>query len=401
MLNIIKDKTCIIMSNNCQKHPRNLRSTMKSNEMKIKELEQLLSAEPFNWNRFLELDRDLHVISSNICFFSFRWIASKYPPQNIVNELMNRYHRYITSNESITKECLVAGIEYDNVDVITFIAYHKGKQIFSQPVDKSLDLPLHRARSIDTASILIKTFPDAVRIRNRNGELPLHSAIKHFRSLNHIKLLIREGKRQHIDSGHGGILAKNIRGETPFSILCHQLATGIDLPLTFPLFHSDLRLWEVLTTLLQAYSTDDNGVIPHRHFRVLHSVISSHCPFQAVYLGQMLAPGQITEADENGRYPLSLAASHNSCPKQVLISLLGAYPNAINSVDRRGRLPLHWAAASGRNLEEGTKELFDANPSAISLSDNDGMWPFMLAASSYRSSLNTIYHLLSPEWFRD
>lgn len=365
---------------------------------KLQQFKRLVSFDPINWDMLVDTDRYLHVIGSPSSPHTFTWVFSKHPPPNTTHQLLSMYRQTIVSNPNILQECLRAGLKFSNVQVIQFIArLDEGRTVFGQTLDEvSQDVPLHRARHIQIASILLQCCPQAVSIQNIEGNLPIHTAIMHFKSPQHIKLLIERGKQQNML--HGGILVPNKNGQTPLSILSHQTATGIDIAyLTFPLFKGDLRLWENLNLLLQeAYSTDHEGTFVHgrHHFRILHSIISTSCPKQAVYLGQLLAPDQIKEADENGRYPLSLAASQKtSCRKEILKTLLNAYPQAILTLDStKRRLPLHWAVASGRDLEEGTQELLNANPSALEICDRDGFYPCMLAADT--CSLNTMYVLL-------
>jgi hypothetical protein len=268
----------------------------------------------------------------------------------------------------------------------------------------SMDIPLHRAGSTEIVTVLLRVFPEGVGVRNNDGNIPLHDAIMHYRSSEHVELLIEEGKRQNIS--HGGILVKNNRGQSPFSILSSQVASGIDIAyISFPLFKTDLRLWDNLNILLQAYSEEvedeesqgrHHAHRSHGHFRILHSLISKSCPPQAICLAQIMKPDQIKEADEKGRYPLSLAASQRTtCRKSILLKLLKAFPQAIHRSDYAfGRYPLHWACASGRPFSEGTKEIYDAEPAINSIRDNGGMVPFMLAASAQEPSVDTIYSLL-------
>ena len=101
---------------------------------------------------------------------------------------------------------------------------------------------------------------DCSIVKNKNpqdweGETPLHYAVKNpgKQCLDVVKILIKNGARPDI---------KDNKGQTPFSILCYQIATGIDIAyLTFPLFQSDMRLWESLNILLQECSTNIDGVV--------------------------------------------------------------------------------------------------------------------------------------------
>lgn len=371
-------------------------------QTRVKELKRLLSRELIDWNRFLELDKDLSAISSSSFRCSFPWLLCKYPPKEVLHELLSRYQHYLFANDQTCSELLVAALSYSCAEIIRFVA-HKDKKLLGIVLGNSLDIPLHRAGTDEIASLLLQAYPEGVGVQNKRGNLPLHLAIMHYKSPNHVKLLISEGMKQQVGEGHsGGILVKNNSDETPFSILCKQAATGIDIAsIRFPLYRSDLRLWENFNTLVKVYCSIENAGQSDGPFRIMHSLISSGCPQQAVFMAYTIVSEQIKEADEEGRYPLSLAAGQKSCQKLILSNLFNAYPQAILMVDKEGRLPLHWAAFGGRNLEEGAKELIIANPAALRLADNLGMVPFMLAASNSETSLNTIYHLLreSPDNF--
>jgi ankyrin repeat protein len=249
------------------------------------------------------------------------------------------------------------------------------------------------------AAILLEAFPQSVGIPNKALDLPLHTAIMHFKSPDHIRYLISRSQKYN----KGSILEENLKGDSPFSLLCAQIDTGVDIAcISFPLFRADLRLWQNLNTLLEAINAIDDSndhqytatAACRRKYQALHSFISLSCPPSAICLAHMINPEQVHEVDGKGRYPLSLAAEQKSCPGFILKRLMCSFPQAVLISDDHGRLPLHWAAMSGRKWEDGLMLFFNRMPSAVSLPDSDGMYPFMLSAAAKCPSVESIYRLL-------
>ena len=393
-------------------------ATNENRHDKIIQLKRVLSSDPIDWEYFLQLDKDLKVVTIPSLKCSFTWIIAKYPPREVMHELLTRHEAYLFSkrNRNFCNECIRAALKYKNLEFLQFIAWRE-KELLSQSLlnnsvdlDTTLpltgDLPLHRAGNVDIAKVLVRAYPKGVSVQNRDGDLPLHLAMKHFRSVDHVKFLIREGKKQRID--HGGVLMKNRYGQSPFSILCKQIETGIDTAyLTFPFYSDDLRLWEKINIVLQAFMEDDNhdrtmnSGSKCKEFQILHSLIRAGCPNQAIHMALIIKPEQIKEIDQEGRYPLSLCAGQRSCPKSILMKILHSYPDALYLPDHYGRLCLHWAVLSGRAVNEGIENLLTLDPGALRIADKDGMLPFMLAALNPENSIEAVYHLLRecPEYF--
>ncbi len=392
--------------------------TIKRHE-KILKLKRLMSSDPIDWEDFLELDKDLQAVITPSFKCSFEWLLRRYPPSSILCQLLKRYESYLFSSKQQNQQrnnisikdlrkCIKTACCLGNVDFIRFVAW-KDKRLLSQPFPEELyftkygNLPIHCAYNLEMARILVEAYPQGLRVANQFGQdLPIHKAIWHNKSVEHVKFLVIEGKKQGLD--HGGLLRKDSHGHSPFSILCEQIEKGIDVAnLTFPLYSDDLKLWEKLLFMLEeiySSNTQQLGV----DFKVVHALIESGCPNQAILMGLMINPVQIRQMDQFGRYPLSLCASQPSAtnPKSTLLKILHSYPDAIRIPDYNGRLCLHWAAMGGRKLRDGMEDILNAYPGALRLADKDGMLPFMLgAASETDSSLDLVYQLIRecPEYF--
>jgi len=360
------------------------------------ELNNLLSRETIDWKNFFALDSDDDTFFAHFeSRFSFHWLLSKNPPiEFILNS--KKYCRFFFTNP---KDCLIAALQLSSLESIQYINLHYADLLTQTLNEDTGDLPLHRAQTVPIAAVLFETFPQSVIIPNKALNLPLHMAIMHFKSPDLIRYLISRGQRYKKAS----VLENNLKGQSPFSLLCAQIDVGVDVAcISFPLFRADLRLWQNLNTLLETMTAIDSFKIHQKtstlacrgKYQALHSFISLSCPPSAICLAQMINPEQVHEADGMGRYPLSLAAEQRSCPGFILKRLMSFFPQAVLISDDYGRLPLHWAAISGKKWEDGLMLLFNRMPSAVSSPDNDGMYPFMLSAAAKDPSVECIYRLL-------
>lgn len=389
---------------------------------KILQFFRLESAGPMDWEGFLQLDQELQVMSTPCYKCSFSWLMSCYVPPHVLRELLTRYESYLFSkrNYKELQECIRIACVRSYVEFIHFVAW-KDKELLRKPLRETLHLtkycyyPLHNTHSLEIAKILVHVHPESLKIQSCEGNLPIHHAMDNERDVEYMKFLIEEGKKIGLD--HGGLLVKNKRHQTPLSMVCDEIRKGIDeANLMFPLYRDDLRLWTKLNVILQecqeccsnslqdcSVTHDHQGVVVNG-FQILHTLILSGCPRQAMLMGLLIKPEQIKEVNQSGQFPLSLSASQLSTtnPKSIVLKILHSYPDAVHVPDHNGRLCLHWAAWGGRELGEGTKDILNAYPGALRIADRDGMLPFMLAASSKKdNSLDLVYHLLRecPEYF--
>jgi len=362
---------------------------------KVCRLKSVLSADPIHWNEFLELDRDLAVLSHEATFkCSFSWILVHYPPAYVIETLLERYQNYLFSNDEEIKIIVNVALLGSIPKVLQFIASHYS-YIMGQSLGFSGDLPLHRAQKVETASIILQACPASIGAQNTALELPLHIALQHQQHPDHIRLLVEQGLTMNVGGkeGCGGVLVKNRRGKTPFDLLTHQFATGIDLAiLKNPFYEIDRRMFQNLVTMVLAI----RDVAPNHasDVNILTEIIRLDCPPQAVRMAQMMAPEQVSKPDKLGRYPLHLASANKFCCRRVLGSLIWGFPRALQLCDQTGKYPLHWCALGGRTFFVGGMDIiYLTEPSVSSISDSTGFYPFMYAAS-VDCALDTIYHLI-------
>ena len=366
----------------------------QNQDEKVFRLKSVLSADPIHWNEFLELDRDLAVLSHEATFnCPFSWILARYPPTYVIKILLERYQNYIFCSDEKIKIIVNIALLGSISEVLRFIASHYS-YIMSQPLDFSGDLPLHRAQKADIASIILRACPASVGVQNAVMELPLHNAFKHQQHPDHIRLLVEQGLAMKVGGkeGCGGVLVKNRVGKTPFDVLKKQFVTGIDIAtLTNPLYEIDRRMFQNLVTMVLAIGNADPNSV--NDVNILAEIIRLDCPPQAVLMVQIMAPGQVNKPDELGRYPLHLAVANKYCCRRVLNGLIWGFPRAIKLCDQSGKYPLHWGAIGGRSFAAGMDMIYLAEPTVSCISDKNGLYPFMYAAS-VNCTLDTIYRLI-------
>lgn len=353
-------------------------------------LKRILANDPIHWKEFLEADREYDMLPKcNESFEStFAWILSHYPPRYVIHDLLHRYQHVLFSDGEKLKNILNVALVRKSYDVVQFIATNY-PLVVKEGLDKSGDLPLHRVRDVDIASIILQCYPTAVNMPNFNLELPLHCAIEQFSHPDYVRILIEEGLANNVGGreGCGGVLVPNKMGKTPFDILMNQFATGIDLAiLGNPVYEIEKRMWKNMITMLHAIRGTNNLL-------VLHDIINLKCPSQAVRLGQIMLPNDVLRADDMGRYPLHLASFQKSCSRLVLEHLLIGFPQVAHLCDGSGKYPLHYCTLGGRSFQEGTEMIYNAEPGVAATMDDDGFLPFMYAAST-SCSIDTIYRLL-------
>lgn len=361
---------------------------------KVCELKRVLSEDPINWKKFLELDEELAVLSHQDDFdCSITWILSHYPPGYVIHTLLERYHNEVFANPEQMKKVLNIGLVSSIPEVVQFICSHY-PYVLSQRLDEETgDYPIHRAQKMEIASIILAADPASIGYQNNKLDLPLHCALYHQQHPDHVNLLLERGLAMHTggDEGKGGVLVPNRNGKTPFDILkgqfqCMDLAT-----ITSPIYEADRRLWQNFVSMICVI----RGVNPRqaREMNLLHAIIELDCPPQAVRLGQIMT-GQVSKIDELGRSPLHLACANSiSGSRRVIENLVWGFPRAVYLADNNGQFPLHYAANGGRSFGDGIDIIYDANPSISNTPDRNGMLPYVLAANA-GSSVDTIYRLM-------
>ena len=142
------------------------------------------------------------------------------------------------------------------------------------------------------------------------------------------------------------------------------------------------------------------------------------CPTLFLWIALRVAPEQVRWQDEDGNFPLHLAARGRplrrifedvdnlgvskrarlvlrSTQATSIEMLVTAYPRSARICNEDRRLPLHLAAASGKGWEGEVEPIVRAAPAAVNTRDaQTHLYPFMLAAEGAEFSLDSTYMLL-------
>ena len=167
-----------------------------------------------------------------------------------------------------------------------------------------------------------------------------------------------------------------------------------------------------VTLLLQAAKQDD----PDAPSILVHDMVTWESSVgdmsQFLALALSLFPDQAGYCDEEGNYPLHIAASSQPLSRapysprvcdpyrDPIEILLKAHPSAASTVNPKGALPIHLALAEGRRTwRTGVAALVRANSDSLLIRDPiTQLYPYQLAATSVASddaeSVDTILQLL-------
>lgn len=283
-------------------------------------------------------------------------------PLDVARAFLDAYEEAACRTNEAGESVLHAAVRHqEDVRIIELLLRHP-PDAASLATREMQTLPLHCVpRNPQVAQILVEAYPVAAIAKDRGGRLPLHHACccqtlpivdgnadqndnenitrLPLQSPVHpgvVKLLIRTAEKQGL--AHGGVLVKDTKGFTPWSLLCADLSCMLEDETRLD---EEARkkntsdLWESLTFLAQT-ATACEGEEPD--FRIVHSLISLDCSVSIVKHALYRYPNQFYLRDRYGRTPLMAAAV--SLPKtrpSVLVFLLQSYPAAARMT---GKLPI-------------------------------------------------------------
>jgi len=278
---------------------------------------------------------------------------------------------------------------------------------------------LHLAREPTILEWMIQRYPQLCRVRNKDGNLPLHVALENPR-------ICVESIRKLVDSFPGSVMTANLKKQLPI----HKAAR-------YPYL-------ENIQLLIDRYPggvsvQDDDGRLPIHHF-----LSNEYIPMAVLELLDELYPSGKTELDKfgnsslhlvnvysmnwmkantsdwdklcqaqnhSGEYPIHVVdlytfsvpalqtltkavpdcfihpdavkantplhnAALSGASTAIIHWLLGQAPMAASHANKDGRLPLHLLAQSNSHFKEQTlKALRACNPAALKVFDNDGYLP--------------------------
>ncbi|KAG1668021.1 hypothetical protein FOA52_006554 [Chlamydomonas sp. UWO 241] len=223
---------------------------------------------------------------------------------------------------------------------------------------------------------LLAQSPDAAKVADARGRLPLHAVTARQAAPAVVKALLKA----HLE----GAAATDKKGWLPL----HSAAASKAPP-------------EVVAALLVAYpegasKKDAEGMLP------LHCAALSQAPhavvkalLQALEVVTMLLDAHkagAAVASKGGRLPLHRATA-NKAPIAVVEALLEAHPEGVQAVDAAGMLPLH-CAVTNKSQPEIVIALLKAHPEGAARKDNNCRLP-LHAAAAKQAPLEVVAPLLA------
>ena len=120
----------------------------------------------------------------------------------------------------------------------------------------------------------------------------------------------------------------------------------------------------------------------------LHQAIEADAHLESIYQIIIQNPESVEYKDQNGRYPLHIAASKSEIGlspqdyQDLVLLLIEAFPEALTEPDNTFNLPLHHACRSG-NINMALIEAYAVGaPSTLSVENGCGETPLEVAITS-------------------
>lgn len=217
-------------------------------------------------------------------------------------------------------------------------------------------LPLHWAcyhgASVDILKLLLGSWPESVREAISQNRLPLHLACRQNASLGSIQFLVEKYPQ--------ALEANTNQGMLPLHYACRDAAT-LDV-VKFLLDQAPMTVSE---------QTTNNGFLPI-HFACKHG----KSPETVQFLAETW-PGCLREPNSDGLLPIHfLCTTGSTIPLEWMAT---QDPDLLGISDGEGNLPLHWLCRNPKATVEAAKMLVDVYPGAISQTNKAGMIPADLA----------------------
>ena len=270
-------------------------------------------------------------------------------------------------------------------------------------------LPIHVAVIHGAHASIIRSllsyFPESVNIGDYRGQLPLHHLLLWHTTPgnNHPNAHPNNRYEYHspfpletfhlllqADSNGSMIRKRDRHGYTALSLAWESYRSVVQWNSQELEERKDLE-WEKLQTIIYA---SHHPTFSHFHisspsnFKIVHAAVEigdAWLPLDCFRLLLDKFPEQIMQMNDDGNLPLHLALNQplnysiNSTPT-ILQILLQIYPNAAQiPYTNNQRLPLHMALVHGREWNQGIQDLFLSYPEALTIKDPvTGVYPFLM-----------------------
>eukprot|EP00562_Extubocellulus_spinifer_P029208 CAMPEP_0178639796 /NCGR_PEP_ID=MMETSP0698-20121128/15661_1 /TAXON_ID=265572 /ORGANISM="Extubocellulus spinifer, Strain CCMP396" /LENGTH=536 /DNA_ID=CAMNT_0020280167 /DNA_START=338 /DNA_END=1948 /DNA_ORIENTATION=- len=304
-------------------------------------------------------------------------------------------------------------------------------------------MPLHVAYTRQTARLISEAYIDVVKMRDSDGEIPLHGAAS-WGDAGSVQVLLDAGRQCYVGgrSGASGALVCDARGKTPLDRACELVVAtservgedlrwgagrggGLRQSFVYRRMPMDgntalreiegeaMDNWRKLELLAMEASAFVVGVAGELKTRgverytqsttdnipTLHAAVALALPPEIIWHAANMNQAQVVEPDSMGRRPVHYAAQSISRRRrrEEACSLSSAtevmdillHSNTFGSIeaagtfDRNKRLPLHYAVEVGADYHEGLGILINACPQALEARDpRSRLFPFALAAAT-------------------
>lgn len=267
--------------------------------------------------------------------------------------------------------------------------------------DKDGNLPLHKYcnlhkdQELTVVQALVEAYPESVRMTTSNGDTPLHLSclLPWSQNVTVIRFLV--------DQYPDALFVKNRLGETPLQ----QVLSDSNLRM----YYDNLgpQLLSLVAFMVNA-CPGSAKVLNYDHETLLHIIsknvhdnlasLNSHSFTEMLGILVEMFPEATNLADVEGRLPLHSLCSKCSrclsvCPQylqrfhQILKELLSISEGVMKFKDDKGQTPLHVLCSQG-TPNDLIKVFLDKNPSLASERDKQGRTPLHCLVESFPE-----YHL--------
>jgi ankyrin repeat protein len=225
---------------------------------------------------------------------------------------------------------------------------------------------------------LVRHAPTSVRIRARDGRLPVHLAIEEGLSLPTVEYL---WERWSEEDG----TPESAQFTTGRGLSALHLAASREFP---SVEHVEFLLRLAPQMLLEV---DPDGRLP------VHCAAA--CEHPCLDVCRLLVerrPESLRRAASDGSLPLHACANRWEPSLEKIQYFVGQYAEALAVKDSDGSLPLHVALAQRKVSLEVAKFLVEQDPRSLRQKDGTGLLPLHIAAV-WHASLDVLYYLASKD----
>lgn len=214
--------------------------------------------------------------------------------------------------------------------------------------------------------LVVNTCPEAVRVRDQEGFLPLHWACYHGAGLDILKLLLGawpESVKENIS-----------QGRLPLHLACRQSASLDRIRFLVDKYPGALD------------APTSQGMLP------LHYACRDAAPLDVVQHLVDQGPMTISEqTNNNAALPIHLACKHGKSP-EVIRFLAERWPGCLREPNSEGLLPIHFLCKVGSTVS--VEWMIAQDPYLLEMTDAEGNLPLHVLCKNPKSTVEAVKMLL-------